>query len=70
MFTDAPQTPKVDRVPYLHDDFRSYLKGFDDYSSEHLDLPYENDYQPPLCSGFDSSKNTVCLKTDSHDLFL
>jgi hypothetical protein len=54
----------------LHDDFRSYLEAFDEYSSEHLDLPYEDDYQPPLCSDFDRSKNIVCLKKDSHDLSL
>jgi hypothetical protein len=69
IFTDAPQTPKVDQVQYLPDDFRSYLEAFDEYSSEHLDLPYEDDYQPPLCSDFDRSKNIVCLKKDSHDLF-
>jgi hypothetical protein len=57
-------------VLYLPDDFRSYLEAFDEYSSEHLDLPYEDDYQPPLCSDFDRSKNIVCLKKDSHDLFL
>jgi hypothetical protein len=70
IFTNAPQTPKVDQVSYFPDDFQSYLKGFDEYSSEHLDLSYENDYQPPLCSDFDRSKNIVCLKKDSHDLFL
>jgi hypothetical protein len=70
IFTGSPQTPKVDRVQYLPDDFRSYLEAFDEYSSEHLDLPYEDDYQPPLCSDFDRSKNIVCLKKDSHDLFL
>jgi hypothetical protein len=70
IFTDAPQAPKVDLVPYLPDDFRSYLEAFDEYSSEHLDLSYEDDYQPPLCSDFDRSKDIVCLKKDSHDLFL
>jgi hypothetical protein len=54
----------------LPDDFRSYLEAFDEYSSEHLDLPYEDDYQPPLCSDFDKSKDIFCLKKDSHDLFL
>ena len=54
----------------MPDAFRSYLEAFDEYSSEHLDLPYENDYQPPLCSGFDGIKNTICLNKDSHDLFL
>jgi hypothetical protein len=28
------------------------------------------DYQPPLCSGLDRSKNIVCLKKDSCDIFL
>jgi hypothetical protein len=69
IFTDAPQTPKADQVPYFPYDFQSYLEDFDDYSSEHLDLLYENDYQPLLCSGFNRSKNIVCLKKDSHDLF-
>jgi hypothetical protein len=70
IFTDSPQTPKVDQVQYLPDDFRSYLEAFDEYSSEHLDLPYEDDYQPPLCSDFDRSKNIVCLKKDSHHFSL
>jgi hypothetical protein len=38
IFTDAPQTPKVDLVPCFPDDFWSYLEGFDEYSSEHLDF--------------------------------
>ena len=54
----------------MPDDFQSYLEAFDEYSSEHLDLPYEDDCQPPLCSDFDRSKNIVCLKKDSHDLSL
>jgi hypothetical protein len=70
IFTDAPQTPKVDLVPCFPDDFRSYLECFDEYSSEHLDSFYVEDYQPPLCSDFDGSKNIVCLKKDSHDIFL
>ena len=53
----------------MPDDFRSYLEGFDEYSSEHLDLSYEDDYLPPLCSGLARSKSVVCLKKDSHDLF-
>ena len=30
IFTDAPQTPKVDQVSYFPDDFRSYLEDFDE----------------------------------------
>jgi hypothetical protein len=70
IFTNAPQKPKVDQVQYLPDDFQSYLEAFDEYSSEHLDLPHEDDYQPPLCSGFDRSRNIVCLKKDSRDFLL
>ena len=64
------QKPKDDLVPCFPDDFRSYLEDFDDCSSEHLDLFYEDDYQPPLCSNFDTSKNIVCLKKVSHDFSL
>jgi hypothetical protein len=70
IFTDAPQTPKVDLVPCFPDDFWSYLECFDEYSSEHLDSFYVEDYQPPLCSDFDGSKNIVCLEKDSHDISL
>jgi hypothetical protein len=54
-------------VQHLPNDFRSYLEAFDEYSFEHLDLPYEDDYQLPLCSDFDRSKNIGCLMKDSHD---
>jgi hypothetical protein len=69
IFTDAPQTPKVDQVPYLIDDFWSYLEGFDEYPFEHLDSLHEYDYQPPLCSGLDRSKDLLCLKEDPCDDF-
>jgi hypothetical protein len=70
VFTYTLQKPKDDLVPCFPDDFRSYLEDFDDFSSEHLDLFYEDDYQPPLCSDFDTSKNIVCLKKDSHNFSL
>jgi hypothetical protein len=69
IFTNSPQKPKVDQVQYLPDDFWSYLEAFDEYSSKNLDLPHEDDYQLPLCSDFDGSKNIVRLKKDSHDPF-
>jgi hypothetical protein len=68
IFTNTFQTPKEDLVPYFSNDFRSYLEGFNEYSSEHLDLFYEDDYQPPLCSGFDRSENNVFPKKSSHDV--
>jgi hypothetical protein len=61
MITDAFQTPKVDLVPYFLDDLQSYLEDFDEYSPEDLDPFHEDDFQPPLCSGLDRSKNIVCL---------
>jgi hypothetical protein len=67
---DLIQTPKDDLMLCFPNDFRSYLEDFDDCSSEHLDLFYEDDYQPPLCSSFDGSKNVVCLKKDYHEFFL
>jgi hypothetical protein len=69
VFTLTFQTPKDDPVPCFPDDFRSYLEVFDEYSSERLDPFHEDDYQPPLCSGFDKSKDLVCLKKDPCDNF-
>jgi hypothetical protein len=68
IFIDAPQTPKMDLAPCFPNDFRSYLEYLNECPSEHLDLFYDEDYQPPLCSDFD--KNIVCLKKNSHDIFL
>jgi hypothetical protein len=63
----AFQNTKDDLVPYLSDDFQSYLEMFDEYPTEHLDPTYEDDCQPPLCSDFDTSKDIVCLKKVTHD---
>jgi hypothetical protein len=67
VFTCSFQNTKDDLVPYLSDDFQSYLEMFDEYPTEHLDPIYEDDCQPPLCSIFDTSKDIVCLKKFSHD---
>jgi hypothetical protein len=67
VFTCTFQNTKDDLVPYLSDDFQSYLEMFDEYPTEHLDPIYEDDCQPPLCSDFDTSKDIVCLKKVSHD---
>jgi hypothetical protein len=40
---------------------------FDEYTVEHLDLLHEDDYRPPLCSNFNTSKDIVCLKEVTHD---
>jgi hypothetical protein len=67
VFTCTFQKTKDDLVPYLSDDFQSYLEIFDEYPSEHLDPFHEDDCQPPLCSDFNTSKDIVCLKKVSHD---
>jgi hypothetical protein len=46
------------------------IPDFDDCSSERLDLFYEDDYQPLLCSDLDTSNNIVCLKKVSHHFSL
>jgi hypothetical protein len=70
IFTRTFQKTKDDLAPCFPDDFQSYLEIFYEYPSKHLDSLHEHDYQPPLCSDFDTSKNIVCLKKDSHDLSL
>jgi hypothetical protein len=67
VFTCSFQNTKDDLVPFLSDDFQSYLEMFDEYTVEHLDPFYEDDCQPPLCSDFDTSKDIVCLKEVTHD---
>jgi hypothetical protein len=47
--------------------FRSYLEDFDDCSSEHLDLFYEENYQPSLCSDIDKNEEVTSLKQDTCD---
>jgi hypothetical protein len=66
VFTCSFQNTKDDLVPYLSDDFRSYLEMFDEYA-EHLNPFYEDDCRPPLCSDHDTSKDIVCLKKVTHD---
>jgi hypothetical protein len=70
IFSRTFQKTKDDLVPCSPDDFQSYLEIFDEYPSEHLDSLHEDDYQPPLCLVFDTSKNVVRLKKDSHDFSL
>jgi hypothetical protein len=49
VFTCSFQNTKEDPLPYLSDDFQSYLEMFDEYTVENLDPIYEDDCQPPLC---------------------
>jgi hypothetical protein len=66
VFTCSFQNTKDDPVPYLSDDFQSYLEMFDEYA-EHSDPFYKDDYRPPLCSDFGTSKDIVCLKKVTHN---
>jgi hypothetical protein len=53
MITYLFQPPMDDLLQQSHDGFHSYLGRFDTYYFEHLDLFYEEDFKPPLCSNFD-----------------
>jgi hypothetical protein len=66
VFTCSFQNTKDDLVPCFSDDFQSYLEMFDEYA-EHLNPFYKDDYQPPLCSDFDTSKDIVFLRKIAHD---
>jgi len=61
------QTHRDDLVLYSLDDFRSYLEDFDNYSFEHSDSFYEENYQPSLCSDLDKCEEVACLKQDTYD---
>jgi hypothetical protein len=65
--TDDFQAPKDDLALYSPDDFRSYLEDFDEYSFEHLDLFYEEYYQPSLCSDLDKGEDIAFPKKDTCD---
>jgi hypothetical protein len=67
IITEVFQAPKDDPVQISPDDFRSYLEDFDEYPFEHLDLFYEEYYQPSLCSNFDKGEDVGFLKQDTCD---
>jgi hypothetical protein len=48
MLTDLFQPSRSDPLQHSHDDFQPYPRGCDTYSFEHLELFYEEDFQPPL----------------------
>jgi hypothetical protein len=49
MFTDLFQPSRGDTLQYSHDYFQPFPRRCDTYSFEHLDLFYEENFQPPLC---------------------
>jgi hypothetical protein len=61
------QTPKDDLILCSPNNFLSYLEDFDDCFSEHLDLFYEENYQPSLCSYLDINEEVTSLKQDTCD---
>jgi hypothetical protein len=67
IITEVFQAPRNDPVQFSSDDFQSYLEDFYEYSFEHLDLFYEEDYQPSLCSNVDKGEDVACLKQDTCD---
>jgi hypothetical protein len=67
MIMDLFQPPMDDLLQHSHDDLWSYPGGFDTYSFEHLDLLYEESFQPPLYSNFDEGKDMIFPKQDFCD---
>jgi len=67
MITDLFQPPGDVCMQHYYDDFRSCLEGFNTYSFEHLDLFYEEYFEPLLCSNFNEGKDMIGLKQDSCD---
>jgi hypothetical protein len=67
MITNLFQPHKNDLLYHYHDDFWSYPRGVDTYSFEHLDLFYEENFLPPLCSNFDEGKDMIFPKQDFCD---
>jgi hypothetical protein len=68
VITNFIQTPKDDLILCSpNNNFRSYLEDFDDYPSEHLDLSYEESYQPSFCSDLDRSEEVTSVKQDACD---
>jgi hypothetical protein len=62
MITNFIQTPKDDLILCSPNNFMSCLEDFDDYPSEHLDLFYEESYQPSFCSDLDKSEEVTFVK--------
>jgi hypothetical protein len=67
IITDTFQTPRDDLVLYSPNDLQSYLEDFYEYPSEHLDLLYEENYQPSCFSYPDESNEVFFLKKDTCD---
>jgi hypothetical protein len=66
MITNFFQPPRDDLLQHYHG-FHSYPRGFDTHSFEHLDLFYEDHFQPPLFSNFDEGAVMICPKRDFCD---
>jgi hypothetical protein len=64
---DLIQTPRDDLMLCSLINFWSYLEDFYDYPYEHLDLSYEESYQPTLCSYIDKNEEVTSLKHDTCD---
>jgi hypothetical protein len=67
MITNIFKTTEDDLMQFSHDNFQSYPEEFDEYSFEHLDLFYEENFQLSLCSDFDKCEDMVHLNKDTCD---
>jgi hypothetical protein len=61
VFTCTFQNTKDDLVPYLSDDFQSYLEMFDEYPTKHLDPIYEDCYRSVCRKGLSSLESRLKL---------
>jgi len=67
MITYLFQPPRDDFLQHSNNYFWSFLGGFDMYSSKHLDLLYEENFQPALCSNFYEGEEMIFPKKDFFD---
>jgi hypothetical protein len=61
MLIDLFRPPRDDSLQHSHDGLRLYPGSCDICPIEHLDLFYEEDFLPPLCSDFDENEAVICL---------
>jgi hypothetical protein len=62
MIMNLFQPPKDYLLHNSHEDFWSYPGEFGTYYLDHLDLFYEENFQPPLCSNFDKGEDMVFIE--------
>jgi len=67
MVKDVFQPHRDDVFQHSHDDFCSYLGRFDTCNFEHLDVFYQEEFQPSMFSNFHEGKDMIFLEQDFYD---